>query len=366
MINKGQLKNIKINGFKSIKTLDLNLKELNIIIGANGSGKSNFIDFFKFIKSIANKDIQTYISVIGANKILHFGKKYTDKINFSLYFPPNQYGASLIPENNRDGLIFKSEKTKYAPENANDKFKPKIKQLANRGDFESKLNYDTSIDRYILNYIKDWKLYHFHDTSTNAKIKSICNINDGDYLKEDGSNLPAFLKKIKNINLKSYSSIIKTIQRVAPFFQDFILNPEPRNPDNIRLKWEHKGTDEYFGANDLSDGTLRFICLVTLLLQPKLPTTILLDEPELGIHPSALVLLASIFKVVSAKTQLIISTQSVTLLNEFNSEDIIVVDRIDNCSIFKRLDKDDFSDWLDEYKIGEIWQKNLINGNINS
>lgn len=363
MANDGQLKNIKINGFKSIRTLDLDLKSLNIIIGANGSGKSNFIAFFKFIKKIVNKDMQTYVGVSGANKILHFGKKISDNINFALFFPPNGYGAVLVPDNNIDGLIFKSEQTKYvygSKKNIN-----KIRQLANRGDLESKLNNDILINRYIIKYIKSWKIYHFHDTSTSAKIKSKCNINDGDYLRGDGSNLPAFLNYIKKTNDKSYLSIVKTIQRIAPFFQDFILNPDPINEDLISLKWKHKGTDDYFDANDFSDGTLRFICLTTLLLQPNLPTTILLDEPELGLHPSALILLASMLKVISAKTQIIISTQSVTLLNEFNSEDIIVVDRIDNCSIFKRLNKDDFSDWLDEYKMGEIWQKNLINGNIN-
>jgi len=163
-------------------------------------------------------------------------------------------------------------------------------------------------------------------------------------------------------NPKAYKQIVKTVQRVAPFFQDFILEPERYNTETIKLKWKHKGTDDYFDANDLSDGTLRFILLTTLLLQPNLPTIILLDEPELGLHPFALKLLASMFRKASRKTQIIASTQSVTLADEFNIEDLIVVDRVDNHSEFKRLNPKDYEQWLEEYSLGDIWQKNLIGG----
>ena len=181
-------------------------------------------------------------------------------------------------------------------------------------------------------------------------------------MAQDGANLAAFLRNIREHNIRSYTEIVKTVQRVAPFFHDFILEPEVNNQDTIKLKWKHKGTDEYFDANDLSDGTLRFICLTTLLLQPNLPTIILLDEPELGLHPFALQLLASMFKKISKKTQIIASTQSVTLTDNFDIEDIIVVNRKENCSDLKRLKKEDYQEWLEEYSLGEIWQKNLIGG----
>ncbi|MGK0256321.1 MAG: putative ATPase, partial [Arcobacteraceae bacterium] len=215
---------------------------------------------------------------------------------------------------------------------------------------------------HIVGYIKDWKVYHFHDTSSSAKVKQTCNINDYAVLSSDASNIAAFLISIRDSNEKSYKQIVKTIQRVAPFFQDFILEPEIHNQDTIKLKWKHKGTDEYFDANDLSDGTLRFICLTTLLLQPKLPTIILLDEPELGLHPFALQILAGMFKKISKRTQIIASTQSVTFADNFDINDIIVVNRNDNHSEFVRLEKEKYKDWLEEYSLGELWQKNLIGG----
>lgn len=345
----GRLNQLQINGYKSIKSLDLELKPLNIIIGANGVGKSNFIGFFKFMKKIIDKDLQFYVAQQGgANKILYFGRKTTEKISFSLYFPPNRYNCILSPANNDKFLI--EEETIF---DYNDNH-----MWAKRGISESQFPRDEKI----IKYLNDWKVYHFHDTSITAKVKQTCNIHDCEVLASDGANLSAFLMCVREYNLKSYKQIVKTIQRVSPFFQDFILEPERYNQDTIKLKWKHRGTDEYFDANDLSDGTLRFILLTTLLLQPNLPTIILLDEPELGLHPFALKLLASMFRKVSRKTQIIASTQSVTLADEFDIEDLIVVDRVDNHSEFKRLDAEDYEKWLEEYSLGDIWQKNLIGG----
>lgn len=361
----GRLKQIKINGYKSIRELDLELGPLNILIGPNGVGKSNFIGFFKFMKKILDKDLQLYTSQQGgANKLLHFGRKTTEKISFGLYFPPNAYACDLISDTN-DRLIFEKEIAFFRASDIGYYGGSKQAILAKDGDTESKLPLHggtSSISSHIVRYIKDWKVYHFHDTSASAKVKLTCNINDCEILAQDGANLAAFLRNIREHNLRSYTEIVKTVQRVAPFFHDFILEPEVNNQDTIKLKWKHKGTDEYFDANDLSDGTLRFICLTTLLLQPNLPTIILLDEPELGLHPFALQLLASMFKKISKKTQIIASTQSVTLTDNFDIEDIIVVNRKDNCSDLKRLKKEDYKEWLKEYSLGEIWQKNIIGG----
>ncbi|MDQ7047945.1 MAG: AAA family ATPase [Sulfurovum sp.] len=341
-----RLNRLKINGYKSIKSLDIELEPLNLLIGANGVGKSNFIGFFKFMKKILDKDLQFYVAQQGgANKILHFGQKVTEEITFELTSNLLFYSVEIIP-NMKDKFIFKREVISYSQGNEI--------ILAKDGDMESGA---------FTSFIPDlWKTYHFHDTSVTAKVKQTSNINDNLFLSSDAHNLSAFLYAIKLNSPKSYKKIVKTIQRVAPFFHDFILEPEIHNSDMIRLKWKHKGTDAYFDANDFSDGTLRFICLTILLLQPNLPTIILLDEPELGLHPFALKLLASMFRITSKKTQIIASTQSATLADEFDIENIIVVDRVGNHSEFKRLDEDDYKLWLEEYSVGEMWQKNLIGG----
>ena len=355
-----RLNQIIIKGYKSIKSLDLELKQLNVLIGSNGAGKSNFISFFKFMKEILDKNLPVYTAEQGgANKLLHFGKKTTEEIIIGLNFKPNRYVAVLKP-NVEDLFIFVEEEGHFYKTNGGI-FETELDSVGKKNS-ALPASKESSVGGYVVEYIYDWKVYHFHDTSSSAQIKNTANINDYSELAVHGGNIAPFLYAIKKNNEKSYNKIIKTIQRVAPFFQNFILEPEINNKETIKLKWKHKGSDEYFDANDFSDGTLRFVCLTTLLLQPNLPTMIILDEPELGLHPYALNILASMFRVVSNSTQIICSTQSVTFADNFDIEDIVVVDRVNNCSEFKRLKEDDYKSWLDDYSLGEIWQKNIIGG----
>lgn len=341
------LKQIQLKGFKSIRNINLKLKHLNVLIGANGVGKSNFISFFRFMNKLVQKDLQFFVAQQGgADRFLHFGRHVTDAIEIELLFNnSNSYVCSLVPDQT-GGIIFKHE---YYQE---DSFKT---DLANIGDKES--NFKVS---NIAAYLSDWQVYHFHDTSDTAKIKQSGIIYDNERLRPQAENLAAFLYSIQGSF--EYNRIVETIQRVAPFFHDFILKPEKTSSDHIRLRWKHRGTDEYFDANAFSDGTLRFICLTTLLLQPVLPSMILLDEPELGLHPYAMQLLAGMMRSVAHKTQIITSSQSVTFANQFEWQDLIIVEEQNNATQFKLLDEEQIKTWLDDYRIGDLWEKNLIGG----
>jgi len=189
-------------------------------------------------------------------------------------------------------------------------------------------------------------------------------INDNEVLRPDAQNLAAFLHRIHQTDPGSYNQIRDVVRLAAPFFDDFKLRPVPTNPDFIQLEWRQKDSDYPFLANQLSDGTLRFLCLATALLQPTRPPTILFDEPELGLHPYALTLLGNLFKqaAVDVSKQIIIATQSAPLLNEFDPEDVIIVERHQGESTFRRLKSDDLSEWLGEYALGELWQKNVLGG----
>ena len=180
----------------------------------------------------------------------------------------------------------------------------------------------------------------------------------------DGSNLAAFLYLLRQKHLSTYSMICRTVQRVAPFFDDFVLEPLRLNQDKIRLEWRHRGADAYFDVASLSDGTLRFIALATLLLQPEeyRPSVILVDEPELGLHPYAITLLASLIKQVSHTTLVILSTQSPLLLDHFEPEDVLVAERVNGSTQFTRLDADRLAIWLEEYSLGQLGEKNELDG----
>lgn len=360
MAKLGHLQHIKLEGYRSIRQLDLALTPLNILIGPNGAGKSNFISFFKFMNKLLEKELQLHVrtQLNGADRALFFGRKTTEKISIDLHFSPNGYAAELVPTTD-DSLVFAKEVAVFHGTEANYYGGTKTHKLAAPGSTESWLPQPSaSVPGFVSRYLSDWKVYHFHDTSDTAKVKGIYSIHANDRLMPQGENLASFLYGLRET--PAYANIVRMIQRVAPFFHDFIFQPEPN--DMIRLRWKHKGSDDYFDATMLSDGTLRFICLSTLLLQPKLPTIILLDEPELGLHPFAMQLLAAMMRSASEKTQIIASTQSVTLANQFSWQDMVIVDQVSNESKFRRLEEQEVTAWLDRYKMGDIWEMNLLGG----
>jgi len=354
-----KLKKIILKGFKSIRELELELRPLNVLIGPNGAGKSNFIGVFRLLNQMVEENFQNTIARSGgAGTFLHFGEKITDRIEVELRFGNNGYYCAWAPA--RDGsLFFEKEQSLFWGDSVS-----RYPNSLGSGHKESKLSPNISkISSYVFPALKSWKVYHFHDTSDTAKVKTIGDINDNLYLRPDASNLAAFLFSLKYGSFKIYYEAIRDqIHQVAPFFDDFLLRPDPTNENKIRLEWREKGSDYPFMAYHLSDGTLRFMCLATLLLQPNPPSTILIDEPELGLHPYAITVLASLFRSVAEKTQLIVSTQSVPLINQLHLEDILVVDRIDGQSTFRHLRPEEMDNWLDDYGLGDLWEKNLLGG----
>ncbi|KSU64633.1 hypothetical protein AS034_02005 [[Bacillus] enclensis] len=360
-----KLDRVIIKGFKSIKDLDIKLAPLNVLIGANGAGKSNFISFFKILNNVVNENFQNaVIKSGGANTLFYFGTKETENIYFSLYFGQNSYRVNWkITDDSK--LYFSSEELGFLGEGYDN---PLINSLGS-GHVETQLleeskrnPHRTVIADHIIRNLRQWKVYHFHDTSDTSKMKQTCYVEDNNYFREDASNLASFLYLLKEKHPENYKAILQTVQLVAPFIKGFNLSPSKLDESKIRLKWFNEKSDDYFDVSQLSDGTLRFICISVLLLQPNLPSTIILDEPELGLHPFAINVLSSLFQSVSKKTQIIISTQSLALMDNFDPEDIIVVDYINNVSKFNRLDKEQLEDWFEDYSLGELWDKNLLGG----
>lgn len=351
-----KISNIKIRNFKSIKEMDLNIKDLNVFIGANGAGKSNFISFFKLLNFLLEDELERYVVKYGGpDSLLYFGSKYSSELFLRVDFIDNHFFEYLLESAPEMAMLLVKLQTiswdKIPIER--DKSK-KNKQMV------------LEDENKIYNYTRAFaiaKIYHFHDTTPEARIKRPCEIDDNRYLKPDGSNLAAFLYYLQKKHIKYYERIQNTIRLVAPFFWKFDLAPDKDNENIIKLIWKHKDYDDlFFKVHHLSDGTLRMMCLITLLSQPELPDIILIDEPELGLHPSAITILAELLQSASIKSQVIISTQSVTLINHFEPEDIVVVDFEDNQSKFKRLNSKELEVWLEDYSLGEIWEKNIIGG----
>lgn len=353
-----KVNSLSVEGFKSIRELkDFKLNNLNVLIGANGAGKSNFINLFRLLNEIYEQRLQLYVQKQGGpDAILHFGRKITESIKIHFEFARNGYAFELVPTND-NRVVFENERIIFHGDVW------ESNKLLNTGHYEANLKDDRQpVSNYVRAGIKSWKVYHFHDTSDSAKVKQIHPLNDNLSLKFDAANLAAYLRMLKDSYEKEYDRIVSTIRLVLPFFDDFVHREKT---ENIELEWVQKGkSDTPLKAHMLSDGSLRFICLTVLLLQPTylLPDTVLIDEPELGLHPYAIRVLADMLKQVSEEKQIIVSTQSVELINELEPEDVIVVHQKNDESIFERLDNSSLSSWLEEYTLGELWQNNIFGG----
>jgi predicted ATPase len=374
----GTLKRIQLKGFRSIKEMDLELRSLNVLIGANGSGKSNLISFFKMLNEMMAGRLQQYIATTGrAQSLLHFGPKVTPQMEARLEFEEGDWQFAYVQKliyASGDGLAFAREAFLYQNHKIenNQLFEYESLlagteswfRLSNLGLQLSDPGNMMPMAKGLINLLNQCRVYHFHDTSPTARVRQYGYVGDNKSLLFDAANLAAFLYRLKNERPIVYSRIVETIRLIAPFFDDFDLEPTGTNKTDIMLNWRHEGSDLLFGPHQLSDGTLRAICLIALLLQPEdeLPGLIIVDEPELGLHPYALNIIASLFQSASLHSQVLISTQSSAFLNHFEPEDVIVVEREGGQSIFRRTDPAALEAWLDEYSLGEVWEKNVIGG----
>ena len=359
------LDKITIQGFKSIRELDgFELKSLNLFIGANGAGKSNLISFFRLLHAVMEGNLNSYvIDNGGMSDLLFNGRKETESMYFETRFGMRGHrfrlrpGASEEPNIVNEARYYASGKTQWWI--MGDSFDGKSK-VASEADSP---NGDAEYSRPLVNAIKSWQIYHFHDTSATAGMRHYGIIQDYRKLRIDASNLATYLAFLRDIHPASYAGILDAVRLVTPFFDDFILEPRKMGEaEKVNLSWRQKGSDYPMQPYHLSDGTIRFIALATALLQPEPPSTIIIDEPELGLHPHALAILAELIQDAATRTQLIIATQSATLLDYFGVEDIVVVKRHEGSSTFTRLEQKDYDKWLEDYTVGELWTKNVITG----
>lgn len=359
--NKRPLEEITLNGYKSIRELKaFSLQPgLNVLIGANGSGKTNFIRFFELLGHMMdpNKGLQNYISARGrADAFLFHGVKVTAEFSAHLKFGLNEYKFTLRAADDRS-LFFSHESAPF-----DGRLYGRVTNDQGSGHLESALRKQslTKAEAWVVDTIRDWRVYHFHDTSPSAPVMGMCNVIDHAVLHSNGANLAAFLMHMQQNHPEYFARIEEAIREVAPFFGVFVLKEIA--PGQTQLLWKDRYSDLLYYPHQLSDGTLRFICLATLLLQPNPASTLIVDEPELGLHPYAIKLLVSMLHEASQHAQLIISTQSSLLIDELIPEQIIVANHHEGETVLERLDSDLLAEWLQEYTLGQLWEKNEFGG----
>lgn len=344
---------ITIKGYKSFKEQTVCLGRMNLMIGSNGAGKSNFLSLFELLNNAYEQCLGIYVPKLGGvDKFLFQGRKMTEEIDIKLFMGKNSYELKL---HDADGKLLVADErlgyyndtisiSAYTPEAA-------IKNYngLTRGD-------------YIKNYLSNIRKFHFHDTGRRSPFASECHVvNDAYTLYSNGENIAAVLYKMQREQPVLYHRIVKIVQSVAPYFSDFYFNVSPA--DTLRLQWRDRYSEMIYGPNDLSDGTVRFIALTTLFMQPVLPSVIIIDEPELGLHPVAIQKLAGLMSFASTKEcQIIAATQSSELIGNFRPEEIITVDQKEGQTIVNHLSTAELGHWLDDYTLGDLWKQNIMKG----
>ena len=381
-----RLKYLRLTGFKSINSTGQTIgfsDDVTILLGPNGAGKSNIISFFQMLNFMMTDALREFVAQQGyARSLLYYGPERTTKLTAELLFASEDAEGQMISENYYrltlshaagDLLSFTDENIEFRGLTDDAPAADGAPYILGVGHQESQLK--VARDRgqqtaeVIYRLLQGCRVYQFHNTASTAKIRGQGYINDNRYLRSDGGNLAAFLFTMKENQATNpyYKRIVRHIQQVMPQFGDFDLAPSAPNQDYIRLDWRDQPTPDYlFGPHQLSDGSLRFMALAALLLQPPatLPNMIIIDEPELGLHPSALTILAAMVKIASQHSQVLLSTQSPRLVDEFTADQIVIVERDEGnqFTTFQRLDEDRLQEWLQAYSLSELWEKNVLGG----
>ncbi len=358
------LDRLTIRGFKSIRELtDFDLRNLNVFIGGNGAGKSNLVDFFRLLHSIINGSLNQFVQDRGGVcDLLYNGRKVTQEMFFQARFGIRGYQFT-IKAGPSDNAFICSEARYYPGQtgwwqlgDSNDATALLVKEATGNSS-------DSKYSEPVYDAVSSWQIYHFHDTSKTAGMRHYEIVQHHKKLDVDASNIAPYLLRLRQKEPAAYQDILNAVRLVLPFFYDFLLTEEEKGQKAVvRLDWKEKGSDYPMQPYHLSDGSIRFICLATALLQPNPPATVIIDEPELGLHPAAIAILAELMQDAAKRTQLLISTQSAALVDYFSVEDVIVVNRKDGASTFQRLERKDYDAWLDRYSVGELWTKNVITG----
>lgn len=369
-----RLKRIELRGFRSVSPrspAEIDVGDVTVLLGANGAGKSNLVLFFKMLGFMMTSSLQNFVGRQGVSQLLFRGPKATESLEFILYFSSrtvrNTYGVKLsfgLP----DRLFVSGESVTHLREGHR---QPQEYYLP-VGRNEVSIKEDTCEDtrktsRVIAKFLSGVRAYQFHDTSEAAHIRGRSYVDDSKYLLSDGGNLAAFLKRIKESEefRPYYERIVRHVRRVMPQFGDFMLESPSDNERCVRLNWRDSwGNDYLFGPDQLSDGSLRFMALAALFLQPPqlMPEVLVVDEPELGLHPAAIVELAGMVRIAAQNSQVLLATQSPRLVDEFSPEQLLIIefDEKERCSVFRRLDTEALREWLERYSLSDLWEKNVL------
>lgn len=368
------LRRVTAEGFRSLRHVEIELGSLTALIGPNGAGKSNFLSLLKLIPLLRTQSLRRFVAAAGgASNLLYYGPQQTQEISIKLDFDTSDAQltyAARLGHAHGDRLVFLDELVgrRAAGATADEVISLGV------GHAESHLEEAAAAGPSFIGDIRTavsrMNFFHFHDTSPTAPLRQSSRSAEASYLRSDGVNLAAVLRRLASgehdEDRAAWRRITHALQMIAPYIKRLdpaFIDDVSSGSGLVRLYWWDQ-RDHRFDVDDLSDGTLRALAIITSLCQPisRLPSFICIDEPELGLHPAALGLVVGLARSVAPYCQVVLATQSARLLDEFEPEEVVVVERDAHATRLRRLDVQSLEEWLDEYRLSDLYDKNVLGG----
>jgi predicted ATPase len=367
---------VHVEGFRSLRDVTFEPGPVTVLIGPNGAGKSNVLGFLGLVPTLWRRSLARYVARAGgASQILYRGQPEASHLSFRVEWDGEATYQARLEADASDGMFFAEESVTNAA----------AKRTVFAGSQpESRLaasvvNSHNPDSQRVVEAFGNMRVFHFHDTSGAAPLRTNSRAINHRRLEADGSNLASYLLWLRDSEEPSHRAawtlFSGLVRRVAPFIKELVPTPVNADPDTfrlddpegridtvtIRLDWIDD-QDTRFGVTHLSDGTLRAIALYAALTQPALPAFICIDEPELGLHPAALNILVGLIRSVSNRCQVVLATQSPAFLDHFSAEEVVVAERVDGATQLRRLEADKLASWLEDYSLSELYEKNVLGG----
>ncbi len=378
-----KIKRIKISGFRRLLAIDLPVRPFMVLIGANGVGKTSFLDAFSTLSASASGNLNSILSQFGGiSNLLTRGKIEDLSFLVDMTAPghqPLEYELRLSSKGT--GYAISGEVLCQQPDDFDKTFRHIDSSDGDIRYYETEENrlvrpdwehnpLETSLAQVPKMYRQPEELrrilatatqYHVLDVGPRAPVKMPQPMKPATLPGPDGGDLVPYLYYLREGDRDRYEVIIDSLRTAFPDFEE--LNFPPVAAGLLAMTWKDKKFSKPIYMNELSEGTLRFLWLVSLLQSPNLSTVTMIDEPEVSLHPELLSLLADLMREAAKRTQLIVATHSDRFIRFLSPDEVVVMDVDDDgCASATWADSLDLDQWLAEYSLDEVWRMGRMGG----
>jgi predicted ATPase len=392
---------IKIEGFRSFKKVELEVPRLAVLIGPNGGGKSNFLDLLTLMAEAGNMQLANGVAKRGGFANIAFGfdpqVELRVEMRFKAALPAKAEGQSgderpdVRFSMTARGLAFQAVLVHEVVAQESGKQPSLSAEMLSRGPAgavfrvmsESGALTDKRVGvasnelaitqvrnsseypaaAFVLGEFTGWRVYRDIDVGSTSPVRQPALIRPGIQLLPDGSNLSSVLYAIQQDYPDDWQDVLEILRTAYPEFVKLTV-PAQGGDGKVLLRWFEKPFDRHGGisANFLSDGTLKLLCLLAILKSPDPPPLICIDEPELGLHPDWIKLVAELLQVAAMRTQVIVATHSPHIVAKLEPEQVIVAEKVDGETRLERQDRQDLEKWLKDFNLSELWLAGQLGG----